>query len=233
MTVAAEQRNARHASRRKFAALSKCILSARRNFWDVLEIIIRRCMQEHMSFAALNVIHLTGDEISSQRFFLRIKKRNRLNRPSNCLWLIFGTTQTEKAQKEFMQSNITLQLIQNYLKTNKIAFVSVNMNGYEYAILEELVDPIKNNNEEIVFCQIDVILSNPDIEQLFTDEYFNFDAFIKKLIESHYVPIHAAAYLEHKKVLFVHSDDVYCLRTLDYSGFTFNNMSKHSPLSQF
>lgn len=28
------------------------------------------------------------------------------------------------------------------------------MNGYEYAILEELVDPIKNNNEEIVFCQV-------------------------------------------------------------------------------
>ncbi|KHN86838.1 hypothetical protein Tcan_07803 [Toxocara canis] len=112
-------------------------------------------------------------------------------------------------------------LLHKYLKTNKIPFVSINMDGYEYVILKSLINPSENEDENVVFCQIDVVLSSPNIQKAIMGDHFNFDVFITRVLErSPYVPIHVSHYLEHLRVLFIHSTDSYCYQMLSYVAFS-------------
>ena len=129
------------------------------------------------------------------------------------------TNQKPKGEYPYYDKNVTIyplsELLDKYLGQRLVHFITIDLEGFEYSILEELFDNNgKLSKQGIVFCQIDA-----ELHQL-RDEH---GPAIKRLIEkvshpeSDYLPVNHRWYMKiHHKITFINFGNRECRRAFDY-----------------
>uniref|UniRef100_A0A914PMX8 Methyltransferase FkbM domain-containing protein n=1 Tax=Panagrolaimus davidi TaxID=227884 RepID=A0A914PMX8_9BILA len=129
------------------------------------------------------------------------------------LTVMINGSYTKKVMKVVSLTN----LLDDLVKTRFVHYLTIDIEGFEYIILRELVGNGKFAHSDIVFCQIDAELHHPKFPKAHSS--------IKKLnavqfmldflqISSPYIPIFNVPYLRHphQKVTFVNVVDPRCKR---------------------
>jgi len=113
------------------------------------------------------------------------------------------------------------EVLDEYLHTRLIHFATLDIEGAEYQILNELKYGGVFDQRDVTFCQIDVELHFGDVTvKHILPKNFSFPAFYRDfLTESPYVPIYAMNFLSHRKVTFLHEHQPDCLRLFGLRKF--------------
>ncbi|KAE9549372.1 hypothetical protein FO519_007416 [Halicephalobus sp. NKZ332] len=124
---------------------------------------------------------------------------------------------TLREGEKYITKNITVlsmaSLLDEFIGTRKIHYMTIDIEGFEYSILEQLPNGRTLAEQGIVFCQIDAELH----------DFKNDKEKIKKFLHqfdmenSDYVPIYSSPFLTHQKVTFVNFRDEECLEAFDLS----------------
>ena len=115
-----------------------------------------------------------------------------------------STGYTQKAVKVLS----LLTILDEFLRTRFIHYLTINIEGFEYKVLEELVGDGRFAKAGVTFCQIDAELHYPDFPKAHSEvRNINSVQFITHFLKnpSPYVPIFNAPYLSfpHQKVTFI------------------------------
>lgn len=89
--------------------------------------------------------------------------------------------------------------------------MTIDIEGFEYVILESLINGQKLASQGIVFCQIDAELHHQK------GKITHLKKFLEKYDsdESDYVPIFSQPFLSHQKVTFLNFRDPECEKAFD------------------
>ncbi|KAE9548165.1 hypothetical protein FO519_008626 [Halicephalobus sp. NKZ332] len=106
-------------------------------------------------------------------------------------------------------------LLDKYLGTRKVQYMTIDIEGFEYFILEALIGGQKLAEEGVVFCQIDAELHHQ------TGKDTHLKEFLKKFDsdESDYLPIFTSPFLGHQKVTFLNFKDPECAKAFNTQPF--------------
>uniref|UniRef100_A0AC34GCZ4 Methyltransferase FkbM domain-containing protein n=1 Tax=Panagrolaimus sp. ES5 TaxID=591445 RepID=A0AC34GCZ4_9BILA len=114
-------------------------------------------------------------------------------------------------------------LLDEYLHTRFVHYLTIDIEGFEYRILEALVSSNgKFVNEGITFCQIDAELHNIQMSTVHSAvKDLNPVQFILDFLHdsSPYIPIFNVPYIAHQKVTFINIKDQDCENAFKFSKY--------------
>lgn len=120
-----------------------------------------------------------------------------------------------KYYKKEVQVLAMAELLDAYLGTRKVHYMTIDIEGFEYFILEALIGGQKLSEQGVAFCQIDAELHHQSNSPTYLKE------FLKKFDsdESDYIPIFAAPFLKHQKITFLNFKEPECARAFNIELF--------------
>jgi len=105
------------------------------------------------------------------------------------------------------------EVLDEFVHSRLIHFATLDIEGVEYPILNELKYGGVFDEAKVIFCQIDVELHFGVESRHILASNFSFSAFYKDfLLNSPYVPVFATNFVQHRKVTFLHEHHPDCLR---------------------
>uniref|UniRef100_A0A914YD84 Methyltransferase FkbM domain-containing protein n=1 Tax=Panagrolaimus superbus TaxID=310955 RepID=A0A914YD84_9BILA len=119
-----------------------------------------------------------------------------------------NTTYHEKKVKVYALSD----LLDKFVKSRLVQYMTIDIEGFEYGILEALLRSKKLYNEGVTFCQIDAELhsNRTKIQNIL----HKFDA-----KDSPYLPIHSKKFNIHEKVTWLNIEREECRQAFDINQF--------------
>lgn len=149
-----------------------------------------------------------------------------------------GRFQTEKWERirifnatiGFYDKNTTVHsikaVVNKYLPSNYIDFLTLDIEGAEYRVLPDLEKKEWLLQGDIIICQMDVELHLPTFHQVLAPLNENFTHFWRKFITSSpFMPIRATSVFNlHNKVTFLNYASPWCLKKL---SLTYSTLLKY------
>uniref|UniRef100_A0A914YDL5 Methyltransferase FkbM domain-containing protein n=1 Tax=Panagrolaimus superbus TaxID=310955 RepID=A0A914YDL5_9BILA len=128
-------------------------------------------------------------------------------------------------EKEFKVLSLTT-VLDEYIHSRFVHYLTIDIEGFEYKILEQLVGNGKFTKEKsgIVFCQIDAELHSPEMHNIHSAvKNLNPVEFMLHFLQisSPFIPIFNAPYAHypHQKVTFINIENPECEAAFGFSLF--------------
>lgn len=112
----------------------------------------------------------------------------------------------------------------NFVHSRFLHYLTIDIEGYEYIILESLIGTGKFAKENITFCQIDAELHNPKMDTLNpAAKGINSVDWVMEFIRkpSPYVPIFNVPYVywPHQKITFINVQEPECEKAFQFTRY--------------
>lgn len=121
----------------------------------------------------------------------------------------------------YTEKNITvlpfLRLLDDYVGQRLVHYVTIDIEGFEYPLLDQIIPGKKLAVQGIAFCQIDV-----ELHPVRTDGNKSIKEFLQQFMVpgSNYLPIyHAQSLYNHHKVTFINIDRMECQKMFDITRY--------------
>ncbi|KHN78671.1 Uncharacterized protein C28H8.8 [Toxocara canis] len=101
------------------------------------------------------------------------------------------------------------KVLDKYVGSRFIHFTTMDIEGFEYRILDQMEEGRYIHNQSVTFCQLDVELHDNVMQKLNSLKNFN-QYFRSFLMHSSYVPIVSTRFLTHQKVTLINSQNQEC-----------------------
>uniref|UniRef100_A0A914XJU9 Methyltransferase FkbM domain-containing protein n=1 Tax=Plectus sambesii TaxID=2011161 RepID=A0A914XJU9_9BILA len=112
------------------------------------------------------------------------------------------------------------QVLDEYIGSRLVHFATLDIEGFEYKILDSLKHGKPIESTGVRFCQIDVELHSDGYQLQNMGPDFKFPHYWRKLLaNSSYIPIKAGKFLTHRKVTLINVDDPVCLRLFKFEQY--------------
>ncbi|VDM37728.1 unnamed protein product [Toxocara canis] len=102
-----------------------------------------------------------------------------------------------------------VEVLDKYVGSRFIHFTTMDIEGFEYRILDQMEEGRYIHNQSVTFCQLDVELHDNVMQKLNSLKNFN-QYFRSFLMHSSYVPIVSTRFLTHQKVTLINSQNQEC-----------------------
>ena len=128
---------------------------------------------------------------------------------------------TVREEKKYFSKNVTVlpfyELLDNYVGQRLVHYMTIDIEGFEYSILNEILLGRKLASQGIAFCQIDAELHNVrlDSNQPIRD-------FVQQFLspESNYLPVYYSLFLgRHHKITFINVNRKECKQMFDMTKY--------------
>lgn len=114
-----------------------------------------------------------------------------------------------------------VEVVDKFIKSRLIHFVTIDIEGFEYAILNALIEGNAFQRAGVRFCQIDVELhSLPNQLQAMGAKFQFYDFWRRFLSNSYYAPVKTTTTIFlHHKVTLINTNDHECRRVFDFDRY--------------
>uniref|UniRef100_A0A914E1V9 Methyltransferase FkbM domain-containing protein n=1 Tax=Acrobeloides nanus TaxID=290746 RepID=A0A914E1V9_9BILA len=111
------------------------------------------------------------------------------------------------------------KLLDRFLHTRTVHYMTIDIEGFEYSILNELLPGKAFAKQNVTFCQIDAELHSDIIND--KNVVVNLQQFLKKFTDypSPYLPIFTTPFLAHEKVTFINVESEECEKAFNFKKF--------------
>lgn len=129
-------------------------------------------------------------------------------------------TLTVREGIHYYEKNVTVlrltDILDKYLGKRIVHYLTIDIEGFEYSILKEILTGRILANEGIVFCQIDAELHE---NRLDADEPLQHFLHLFNMDKSNYLPIFHTPFLQHQKITFINIDHHECQSAFNLSPY--------------
>ena len=128
---------------------------------------------------------------------------------------------TVREEKKYFSKNVTVlpfyELLDSYVGQRLVHYMTIDIEGFEYSILNEILPGRKLASQEISFCQIDAELHNVRL-----DSNQSTRDFVQQFLspESNYLPVYYSLFLGmHHKITFININREECRQMFDMTKY--------------
>uniref|UniRef100_A0A914W7N9 Methyltransferase FkbM domain-containing protein n=1 Tax=Plectus sambesii TaxID=2011161 RepID=A0A914W7N9_9BILA len=113
------------------------------------------------------------------------------------------------------------QVLDEFIGSRLIHFSTLDIEGFEYSILESLKYGKPIESMGVRFCQIDAELHSLEHQaKRHIGNNFDFQKYWNEFLNnSPYIPVKASDFLAHRKITLINVDDVVCQRSFNFQQF--------------